>query len=37
MSKEERYEEFKRYLRSLNLPWQEYERRLFEWCKKNQF
>ena len=37
MNKEERYEEFKHYLRSLNLTWQEYERRLFEWCKKNRF
>ena len=31
------YEKFKRHLQSLNLSWQEYERRLREWCKANNF
>lgn len=37
MTKEQKYEEFKRHLWSLNLDWQEYERRLREWCIKNNF
>lgn len=37
MTKDQKYEEFKRYLRSLNLDWQEYERRLREWCEKNKY
>ena len=35
MSKISDYEAYKRYLNSLNLTPQEYERRLREWCKKN--
>lgn len=31
------YEKFKRYLQSLNLSYQEYERRLIEWCIANKF
>ena len=37
MTKEQKYEEFKRHLWSLNLDWKEYERRLREWCIKNNF
>lgn len=35
MSKISDYEAYKRYLNSLNLTPQEYERMLREWCKKN--
>lgn len=31
------YERYKRYLQSLNLPRQEHERRLREWCIANNF
>ena len=37
MSKQDQYEDYKCYLRSLNLDWQEYEKRLAEWCRKNKF
>lgn len=31
------YEKFKQHLQNLNLSWQEYERRLREWCIANKF
>ena len=31
------YELYKRYLQSLNLSWEEYEKRLQAWCKENKF
>ena len=31
------YEAYKQYLRSLNLSSDEYEKRLREWCKKNNY
>ena len=34
MSKASEYEAYKSYLRSLNLPSAEYEKRLQEWCRK---
>lgn len=37
MNKTQQYEEYKRYLRSLNLPWQEYQRLIEEWCRKNKY
>ena len=37
MNKTQQYEAYKRYLISLNLSPQEYERRIFEWCKKHGF
>ena len=37
MSKVQKYEAYKKYLQSLNLPWQEYEQKLKEWCIKNKF
>ena len=37
MNKTQQYEEYKRYLQSLNLSWEEYEKRLQEWCKKHKF
>ena len=37
MNKTQQYEEYKRYLQSLNLSWEEYEKRLQAWCKKNKF
>ena len=30
-----KYEKFKKYLQSLNLSHLEYEKRLWEWCKKH--
>lgn len=32
-----KYEEFKQYLRSLNLSSAEYEKKIREWCKKNGY
>lgn len=37
MSKDADYEAYKAYLRSLNLTWQEYQRLIEEWCKKNKY
>ena len=37
MNKTQQYEEYKRYLQSLNLSWEEYEKRLQAWCKENKF
>lgn len=37
MATSQQYEEYKRYLRSLNLSSSEYEKRIREWCKKNKF
>lgn len=34
MNKTQQYEEYKRYLRSLNLTSVEYEKRIIEWFKK---
>lgn len=36
-TKDREYENYKSYLRSLNLSYQEYERKLYEWCKKNKY
>lgn len=35
MSKLQKYENYKKYLQSLNLPCLEYEKRLRDWCIKN--
>jgi hypothetical protein len=37
MDKIKEYEVYKMYLRSLNLSWQEYQKRINEWCKKHKF
>lgn len=37
MNKTKKYEEYKRYLRSLNLTSVEYEKRLREWCRRNGY
>lgn len=37
MNKTQQYEDYKNYLRSLNLPPSEYEKRLREWCKANKY
>ena len=37
MSKQQSYERFKKYLQSLNLPPEQYEKRLNAWCKKVGF
>lgn len=31
------YEVYKMYLRSLNLSWQEYQKRIDEWCRRHNF
>lgn len=31
------YETYKKYLQSLNISWEEYEKRLQEWCEKHKF
>lgn len=36
-AKDRQYEDYKNYLKSLNLNWQEYEKRIREWCKKNNY
>ena len=35
--KDRQYEDYKNYLKGLNLSWQEYEKRIREWCKKNNY
>lgn len=35
--KDKQYEEYKKYLKSLNLPYKEYERLLKEWCRINKY
>ena len=37
LNKTQQYEEYKRYLRSLNLTSAEYEKRIREWCRRNKF
>ena len=37
LNKLQQYEEYKRYLRSLNLTSAEYEKRIREWCKKMRY
>lgn len=37
MNKAKSYERFKKYLQSLNLPYEQYEKRLKAWCKKVGF
>ena len=37
MNKTQQYEEYKQYLRSLNLTSEEYEKRIREWCKKMRY
>ena len=37
MNKTQKYEEYKKYLQSLNLSYDEYERRIREWCKRNNY
>ena len=37
MNKTQKYEEYKRYLRSLDLTPAEYEKRIREWCKKMRY
>lgn len=36
-NKLQQYEEYKQYLRSLNLISAEYEKRIREWCRKNKY
>lgn len=31
------YEVYKAYLRTLNLSWQEYQKRIDEWCRRHNF
>ena len=35
--KDKQHEEYKKYLKSLNLPYKEYERLLKEWCRINKY
>lgn len=37
LNKTQQYEEYKRYLKSLNLTSAEYEKRIIEWCRRNKF
>ena len=37
MNKSTLYEAYKSYLKGLNLPHEEYERLLREWCIKNKY
>lgn len=37
LNKTQQYEEYKQYLRSLNLTSAEYEKRIKEWCRKNKY
>lgn len=37
MATSQQYEEYKQYLKSLNLSPAEYEKRLREWCRRNKF
>ena len=37
LNKTQQYEEYKRYLRRLNLTSAEYEKRIIEWCKKMRY
>ena len=37
MSKTQKYEAYKKYLQSLSLSQQEYEKKLRQWCKRNKF
>lgn len=37
MNKTQQYEAYKRYLQSLNLSWEEYEKQLQAWCEKHKF
>ena len=37
MTKDQKYHEFKQHLQGLNLSYTEYEKRLREWCKENNF
>lgn len=37
LNKTQQYEEYKRYLRNLNLASAEYEKRIREWCKKMRY
>lgn len=37
MSKKQQYEEYKRHLRNFNLPSDEYEKRIREWCRKMRY
>lgn len=37
LNKTQQYEEYKRYLRSLNLTSVEYEKRIREWCEKMRY
>jgi hypothetical protein len=37
MTKDEQYKEFISHLRSRNLDYTEYERRVREWCVKNKY
>lgn len=37
MNKTQKYEAYKKYLQSLNLSCEEYERRIREWCRKNNY
>ena len=36
LDKTQQYEEYKKYLRSLNLTSVEYEKRLREWCRRHK-
>ena len=37
MNKIQKYEEYKQYLKTLNLTSAEYEKRIREWCRKHKY
>jgi hypothetical protein len=37
MKKDREYENYKNYLKSLCLSSKEYEKRIREWCRKNNY
>lgn len=37
MAKTQEYEQYKKYLQSLNLSYEEYEMMINEWCKDNDY
>lgn len=36
-NKEQRYEEYKKHIASLNITVKEFEKRLRKWCKDNKY
>ena len=37
MNIDQRYDQYKQYLKSLNLSYNEYEAKIKEWCEKNKY